>query len=90
MKKEKIIKGFEENNPDRLDAYLDKYPFDDMLVKEYRQGLVQLNRLRKEANEIRRDYSDNPKERNVLLKENKSEQNLYKNDLLDGFKSYKD
>lgn len=90
LKKEKIIKGFEENNPDRLDAYLDKYPFDDMLVKEYRQGLVQLNRLRKEANEIRRDYSDNPKERNVLLKENKSEQNLYKNDLLDGFKSYKD
>lgn len=90
LKKEKIIKGFEENNPDRLDDYLDKYPFDDMLVKEYRHGLVKLNKLRKEANEIRRDYSSDPKERNALLKENKAEQNLYKNDLLDGFKSYKD
>jgi hypothetical protein len=90
LKKEKIIKGFEENNPDRLDDYLDKYPFDDMLVKEYRHGLTKLNKLRKEANEIRRDYASDPKERNLLIKENKAEQNLYKNDLLDGFKSYKE
>jgi len=61
-----------------------------MLVKEYRHGLVKLNKLRKEANEIRRDYASDPKERNALIKENKAEQNLYKNDLLDGFKSYKE
>jgi hypothetical protein len=86
--KAKIMKGYEERNPDKLDEYLDKYPFDDMLVKTYSDGVVKLNKLRKEANDIR-NSGDSPKEIAQQLKENKDEQNLLKNELIDEFKSYK-
>lgn len=86
--KAKIIGGFKSRNPDRLDDYLDKYPFDEMLVDTYDKGVAKLNKLRKEANEIRAS-GDSPKEIAEQLKENKEEQNLLKNDLVEQFKDYK-
>jgi len=85
--KAKIMKSYETRNPDMYDKYMDAHPFDDMLVKTYDHGLIQLNKLRKEANEIRNSgYSQ--KEMSEMLKDNKDEQNLYKNELLEQFKDY--
>jgi hypothetical protein len=88
-RKAEIMGGYKKNNIDKLDDYMDKYPFDDLLVETYDKGVVKLNRLRKEANEIRQsNYSQ--KETTELLKENKDEQNLLKNELIEQFKNYKD
>jgi hypothetical protein len=88
-RKAEIIGGYKKNNLDRYDDYVDKYPFDEMLIETYDKGIVKLNKLRKEANEIRQS-GDSPKEIAQQLKENKDEQNLLKNELIEEFKDYKD
>jgi hypothetical protein len=93
---EKDIKSMEEKmnmlkkaDLDKYDAYLDKYPLNEEIVEFYNKEVGKhLNKLRKEANEVRFDQTLNPKERTRLLKENKEEQNIIKYDMIQQFKAY--
>ena len=93
---EKDIKSMEEKmnmlkkaDLDLYDKYLDKHPLAEEIVEFYNKEVGKhLNKLRKEANEVRFDQTLNPKERTRLLKENKEEQNIIKYDMVQQFKEY--
>jgi hypothetical protein len=93
---EKDIKSMEEKmnmlkkaDLDLYDRYLDKHPLAEEIVEFYNKEVGKhLNKLRKEANEVRFDQTLNPKERTRLLKENKEEQNIIKYDMVQQFKEY--
>ena len=74
-------------NPDAVDKFLDNYPLAEMVVSLYDKNLAELNRLRKEGNEIR-TAGYTPKERVQLLEMNKMEQNMVKANLVEMFKDY--
>jgi hypothetical protein len=74
-------------NPDAVDKFLDRNPLAEIVVNLYDKNLAQLNRLRKEGNDIRAGgYT--PKERTQLLEVNKMEQNMVKANLVEMFKDY--
>jgi hypothetical protein len=74
-------------NPDAVDKFLDRNPLAEIVVSLYDKNLAQLNRLRKEGNDIRAGgYT--PKERVQLLEVNKMEQNMVKANLVEMFKDY--
>ena len=74
-------------NPDAVDKFLDRNPLAEIVVSLYDKNLAELNRLRKEGNEIRAaGYT--PKERTQLLEINKMEQNMVKANLVEMFKDY--
>jgi len=74
-------------NPDAVDKFLDRNPLAEIVTSLYDKNLVELNRLRKEGNEIRAaGYT--PKERTQLLEINKMEQNMVKANLVEMFKDY--
>jgi hypothetical protein len=74
-------------NPDAVDKFLDNNPLAEIVTNLYDQNLVELNRLRKEGNDIRAGgYT--PKERVELLEMNKMEQNMVKANLVEMFKDY--
>ena len=78
-----------ENDPEALIRILNKNPFAEDLVEIYRKGAGgELNRLRQEANEIRRDPALTPKDKTQLLKMNILEQNIVKHSLVEDFKAY--
>ena len=93
---EKDIKSMEQKmnmlkkaDLDLYDKYLDKHPLHEEIVEFYNKEVGKhLNKLRKEANEVRFDQTLNPKERTRLLKENKEEQNIIKYDMVQQFKEY--
>jgi hypothetical protein len=93
---EKDIKSMEQKmnmlkkaDLDLYDKYLDKHPLHEEIVEFYNKEVGKhLNKLRKEANEVRFDQTLNPKERTALLKENKEEQNIIKYDMIQQFKEY--
>jgi hypothetical protein len=74
-------------NPDAVDKFLDRNPLAEIVTSLYDKNLAELNRLRKEGNEIRAaGYT--PKERVQLLEMNKMEQNMVKANLVEMFKDY--
>jgi hypothetical protein len=74
-------------NPDAVDKFLDRNPLAEIVTSLYDKNLAELNRLRKEGNEIRASgYT--PKERTQLLEINKMEQNMVKANLVEMFKDY--
>jgi len=78
-----------ENDPEALIRVLNKNPFAEDLVEIYRKGAGgELNKLRQEANEIRRDSALTPKDKTALLKMNMVEQNIVKHSLVEDFKAY--
>jgi hypothetical protein len=78
-----------ENDPEALIRVLNKNPFTEDLVEIYRKGSGgELNRLRQEANEIRRNPAFTPKDKTALLKMNMIEQNIVKHSLVEDFKAY--
>lgn len=86
---ESKLKMLEAADIDKYDAYLDKHPLDEEIVDFYNKEVGKhLNKLRKEANEIRVDKYLTPKERALELKENKIEQNLIKYEMIQQFKEY--
>jgi hypothetical protein len=93
---EKDIKAMEQKmnmlkkaDLDKYDDYLDRHPLNEEIVEFYNKEVGKhLNKLRKEANEVRFDQTLNPKERAALLKENKEEQNIIKYDMVQQFKEY--
>ena len=93
---EKDIKAMEQKmnmlkkaDLEKYDDYLDRNPLHEEIVEFYNKEVGKhLNKLRKEANEVRFDQNLNPKERAALLKENKEEQNIIKYDMVQQFKEY--
>jgi hypothetical protein len=93
---EKEIKSMEEKmnmlkkaDLDLYDKYLDRHPLHEEIVEFYNKEVGKhLNKLRREANEVRFDQTLDPKERTRLLKENKEEQNIIKFDMVQQFKEY--
>lgn len=78
-----------ETDPEALIRVLNKNPFAEDLIEIYRKGAGgELNRLRQEANEIRRDPVFTPKDKTALLKINMIEQNIAKHSLVEDFKAY--
>ena len=88
--KERRLNTIEKlGDPELLDRHLEKFPFDDILVEMYnKEKGGDLKELQAEANEIRLDPLLTPKDRAEMLKINKMEQNLLKNQLIDDFKAY--
>ena len=85
---EQIINGFKADPVKEAD-YEAKYPLRGSLVDYYNHMVgSQLNRMRHEANVIRRDPNFSPKEKEELIKLNKLEQNLLKYEMLENFKAY--
>jgi Large polyvalent protein associated domain 38 len=85
---EQIMNGFKADPVKEAD-YEAKYPLRGSLVDYYNHMVgSQLNRMRHEANVIRRDPNFSPKEKEELIKLNKLEQNLLKYEMLENFKAY--
>jgi hypothetical protein len=80
----------EKANPDEYLKYLDKNPLHEEIVEFFDKNIGELNKLRKETNEVRIEPGLSPKERTQLIKELNQEQNLIKYDLIQQFKAYYD
>lgn len=87
---EQILNGFKAD-PVKYAEYESKYPFRKDLVDYYNHMVgSKLNPLRHEANVIRRDPNLTPADKEVLLRYNKIEQNLIKNEMIANFEAYGD
>lgn len=84
---EGVMKQF-ATDPEREVQYMAKYPLHAAVVEYYNKELVQLNALRKEANEYRLNKYLTPKDRADLLKINTMQANLMKNQMIQVFKAY--
>ena len=80
----------EKANPDEYVKYLDKNPLHEEIVDFFNKNIGELNKLRKETNEVRIEPGMSPKERTQLIRELNKEQNLIKYDLIQQFKAYYD
>jgi hypothetical protein len=80
----------EKANPDEYIKYLDKNPLHEEIVEFFDKNIGELNKLRKETNEVRIEPGLSPKERTQLIRELNQEQNLLKYDLIQQFKAYYD
>ena len=80
----------EKANPDEYIKYLDKNPLHEEIVEFFDKNIGELNKLRKETNEVRVEPDLSPKERTQLIRELNKEQNLLKYDLIQQFKAYYD
>jgi hypothetical protein len=78
----------EKANPDEYLKYLDKNPLHEEIVEFFDKNIGELNKLRKETNEVRIEPGLSPKERTQLIRELNEEQNLLKYDLIQQFKAY--
>jgi hypothetical protein len=83
----RILEGFEKRSPESAIKYNLRNPMAELLVEAYEDGNKDLNKLRAEANDIR-NLPISPAEITNLLKMNKLEQNLLKNELVSAFKAY--
>lgn len=77
-----------ELKPERYIKYMEANPFDDLLVDSYNKDIVELNKLNKEAKEIRLDSNMTPKEQQELIKVIKLQQNIIKRNLIEQYKAY--
>ena len=80
----------EKANPDEYLKYLDKNPLHEEIVEFFDKNIGELNKLRKETNEVRIEPGLSPKERTQLIRELNQEQNLLKYELIQQFKAYYD
>ena len=80
----------EKANPDEYLKYLDKNPLHEEIVEFFDKNIGELNKLRKETNQVRIEPGMSPKERTQLIRELNQEQNLIKYDLIQQFKAYYD
>jgi hypothetical protein len=80
----------EKANPDVYIKYLDKNPMHEEIVEFFDKNIGELNKLRKETNEVRVEPDLSPKERTQLIRELITDQNLLKYELIQQFKSYYD
>ena len=86
--KERRLKMFATNPPKYAD-YVSKHPFDEILVKSFNEQVGgQLNKLRQEANEVRRAAYYDATTKRALLQVNAFQQNLVKHDMVEKFKAY--
>ena len=83
----RILEGFDKRSPESAIKYNLRNPMAELLVEAYEDGNKDLNKLRAEANDIR-NLPISPAEITELLKMNKLEQNLLKNELVSAFKAY--
>ena len=77
-----------KNDPETYYRILDKDPLAEVVIEIYNKSGGKLNKLRQEANEIRRSQAYTPKDKTLLLKENTLEQNIIKYFLIEDFKAY--
>jgi hypothetical protein len=84
------INMLEKANPDEYVKYLDKNPLHEEIVDFFNKNIGELNKLRKETNEVRIEPGMSPKERTELIRELNKEQNLLKYELIQQFKAYYD
>jgi hypothetical protein len=80
----------EKANPDEYIKYLDKNPLHEEIVEFFDKNIGELNKLRKETNEVRVEPGLSPKERTQSIRELNKEQNLLKYELIQQFKAYYD
>jgi hypothetical protein len=80
----------EKANPEGYANYLEKNPLHEEIVDFFDKNVGELNKLRKETNEVRVEPGLSPKERTQLIRELNKEQNLLKYELIQQFKSYYD
>lgn len=86
--KERRLKMFATNPPKYAD-YISKNPFDEVLVESFNKTVGgELNKLRQEANEIRRMNFLSPADKQALLKANIFQQNLVKFHIVNMAKTY--
>lgn len=76
-------------NPPKYADYISKNPFDEVLVESFNKTVGgELNKLRQEANEIRRMNFLSPADKQALLKANIFQQNLVKFHIVNMAKTY--
>jgi hypothetical protein len=80
----------EKANPEGYAKYLEKNPLHEEIVDFFDKNIGELNKLRKQTNEVRIEPGLSPKERTQLVRELNQEQNLLKYELIQQFKSYYD
>jgi len=80
----------EKANPEGYAKYLEKNPLHEEIVDFFDKNIGELNKLRKQTNDIRVEPGLSPKERTQLIRELNKEQNLLKYELIQQFKSYYD
>lgn len=85
------LKTFEDfGTPDQLTRFYDKNPNADILIQIYNQGVNgELRRLRQERNEILRDRTLTPKERDMYIDDIRLNENYIKKGLVEDFEAYK-
>jgi len=85
------LKTFEDfGTPDQLARFYDKNPNADILIQIYNQGVNgELRRLRRERNEILRDRTLTPKERDMYIDDIRLNENYIKKGLVEDFEAYK-
>jgi hypothetical protein len=80
----------EKASPEGYAKYLEKNPLHEEIVDFFDKNIGELNKLRKQTNEVRVEPGLSPKERTQLIRELNKEQNLLKYELIQQFKSYYD
>jgi hypothetical protein len=88
IEKQQRLNMTKENDPETYFRILDKDPLAEVVIEIYNKSGGKLNKLRQEANEIRRSQAYTPKDKTLLLKENTLEQNIIKYFLIEDFKAY--
>lgn len=85
---DKRLHTLDEVAPDRALNYDSQHPFDRTLIDIYNKRQGELNKLRKEANELRANRSLSQKDREAMTKIIIFEQNIIKHEMVEDFKAY--
>jgi len=91
IKKEKIINGFKESNPEMYVDYIMEHPYDEAMIESFnKMAGGDLKKLREDANVIRRMPGLTPKDRAQMLEMNKFTQNLLKSSIVSSIEMLED
>lgn len=85
---DKRLHTLDEVSPEKAFEYDSKNPFDRAIIDIYKKRQGELDKLRKEANELRWDRTMSPKNRDALIKIIILEENLIKHEMVEDFKAY--
>ena len=91
LKKQNILNGFKESNPEQYMKYVQKNPMDQPLVDSFNKLINgDLRKLQTEAKKIRSAPTDmlTPKDRKEMLEPNLLMQRLIKRNILDMYEAY--
>ena len=85
---DKRIYTLDQQYPEQAARYDAEHPFDRVIVEIYKKRQGELNKLRKEATDIRTDRYLSPKNKEEMIKILTLEQNVIKHELVEDFKAY--